>query len=315
MKLSEQILLALVGPTASGKTQLGMLLANRLNGEIVSADSRQVYRHLNIGTAKPTEEELREVRHHFIDILDPLEDYNAGLYSEQARRCVEELFEKGIQPILVGGTGLYVQGVIDGFFNGPGKDDDIRMQLEEEAAEEGAEKLFLRLMQVDPAAASKLDPTKIRRIIRALEVYVKTGKTLSEHHAEQHTKPAYGVMQIGLNWERKILYERINRRVDIMLEKGLIEEADGLLKQGVPRTANALNTVGYKEVFDFLDGTIDIKTMTELIKRNSRRFAKRQMTWFRADERIHWLQVDPATNWEALADEIVKLFLDRRRKT
>jgi tRNA dimethylallyltransferase len=122
-------------------------------------------------------------------------------------------------------------------------------------------------------------------------------------------------MQIGLNWERKILYERINRRVDIMLEKGLIEEADGLLKQGVPRTANALNTVGYKEVFDFLDGTIDIKTMTELIKRNSRRFAKRQMTWFRADERIHWLQVDPATNWEALADEIVKLFLDRRRKT
>ncbi len=315
MKRSERILLSIVGPTASGKTQLGMLLANRLNGEIVSADSRQVYRHLNIGTAKPTVEELRSVRHHFIDILDPLEDYNAGIYSEQAQRCIEELFGKGIQPILVGGTGLYVQGVIDGFFNGPGKDDDIRRQLEEEAAEEGAEKLFLRLMQVDPATASGLDPTKIRRIIRALEVYIKTGKTLSEHHAEQDSKPSYGVMQIGLNWERKILYERINRRVDIMLEKGLIEEAKGLLQRGLPRTANALNTVGYKEVFDFLDGTTGIKTMTELIKRNSRRFAKRQMTWFRADERIHWMQADTATNWEALVDEIVKLFLDRKRKT
>ena len=255
MKLSERILLAIVGPTASGKTHLGMLLANRLNGEIVSADSRQVYRYLNIGTAKPTIEELRSVRHHFIDILDPLEDYNAGIYCEQAQRCVEELFGKGIQPILVGGTGLYVKGVIDGFFNGPGKDENIRRQLEEEAAKEGPEKLFLRLMQVDPPTASKLDSTKVRRIIRALEVYVKTGKTLSDHHAEQNSKPSYGVMQIGLKWDRKVLYNRINRRVDVMLERGLIEESEGLLKRGVPRTVNALNTVGYKEVFDYLSGT------------------------------------------------------------
>jgi tRNA dimethylallyltransferase len=314
MKRSEQVLLAIVGPTASGKTHLGMLLAGRLNGEIVSADSRQVYRHLDIGTAKPTPEDLRNVRHHFIDILDPPEDYNAGIYSDQARRCVEELFGKSIQPILVGGTGLYAQGVIDGFFDGPGKDDAIRRQLEEEAAEEGAEKLFLRLMQVDPVTASKLDPTKLRRIIRALEVYTKTGKTLSDHHAGQNSKPVYGVMQIGLKWERKVLYERINRRVDFMLEKGLVEEAERLLKRGVPRTVNALNTVGYKEVFNFLDGIIDKNMMIELIKRNSRRFAKRQMTWFRADERIHWMQVDAAENWEALTDEIVDLFRNQKKR-
>jgi tRNA dimethylallyltransferase len=169
-------------------------------------------------------------------------------------------------------------------------------------------------MQVDPVTASKLDPTKLRRIIRALEVYTKTGKTLSDHHAGQNSKPVYGVMQIGLKWERKVLYERINRRVDFMLEKGLVEEAERLPKRGVPRTVNALNTVGYKEVFNFLDGIIDKNMMIELIKRNSRRFAKRQMTWFRADERIHWMQVDAAENWEALTDEIVDLFRNQKKR-
>jgi tRNA dimethylallyltransferase len=304
-------LLAIVGPTASGKTRLGILLAKRLNGEIISADSRQVYRSLDIGTAKPTSEELRTVRHHFIDILDPSEEFNAGIYGTQAQRVIEELFAKKIQPILVGGTGLYVQGVIDGFFDGPGKDEDIRRQLEEEAAEQGADKLFQRLVQVDPGTAARLDPTKLRRIIRALEVYIKTGKSLSDHHAEQNSEPAYNTVQIGLSWDRKILYERINRRVDTMLEQGLIEEAEGLLKRGVPRTVNALNTVGYKEVFDYLDGAIDRDRMIELIKRNSRRFAKRQLTWFRADKRIHWIQVDPASDWESLADEAARMFSEK----
>jgi tRNA dimethylallyltransferase len=304
-------LLAIVGPTASGKTKLGVLLAERLRAEIVSADSRQVYKYLDIGTAKPDAAELRRVRHHFIDILEPDQEYNAGEYGLQARQCIEELFAKGIQPVLVGGSGLYIRSVIDGLFDGPQRDSAIRSKLEQEVEQNGAEAMFTRLQKIDPAAASTMDKTKLHRMIRALEVYEVTGMPISEQHALQNSSAPFEVLQIGLDWDRKLLYARIDRRVDAMIAMGLIEEAKQITAKGFLSGLQALNTVGYKEVYDFLAANIEENKMIELIKRNTRRFAKRQLTWFRADKRILWQHVDEEMNWTILADTIVRQFQSR----
>jgi len=304
-----QFVLVIVGPTASGKTALSIHLAEELGGEIISADSRQIYRYLDIGTAKPTPEELKRITHHFISILNPDEYYNAGEYGTQARKKIEELLKQNKQPILVGGSGLYVRAVIDGFFDGPGKNMEIREQLETEAHTLGPEKLFERLKKVDPISAAKMDSTKVRRVIRALEVYYATGRPISDLHSVQEIKIPFEAVQFGLEWERKALYHRIERRVDEMIEKGLIEEVRGLLVKGYSRGVNALNTVGYKEVFDFLDGKITEDEMIQLIKQNTRHFAKRQLTWFRADKRIRWISVTDETNWSVIAELIKKEFL------
>ncbi len=289
--LLNNFILALVGPTASGKTTLSILLAEKLHGEIISADSRQFYRFLNIGTAKPTDKELQRVPHHFVDILNPDQDYNAAEYGQHARLKIEELLKKNKQPILVGGSGLYIRAVIDGFFEGPGKNLEIREQLEEEARRHGREVLFQKLNEVDPVSAANMDATKVRRVIRALEVYYTTGKPISDLQRIHETKPLFGVMQFGLDWERQALYKRIERRVDEMEKNGFIEEVRGLKAKGYSIGINALNTVGYKEAFDFIEGKIKKEEMVELIKRNTRRFAKRQLTWFRADKRIKWIPV------------------------
>jgi tRNA dimethylallyltransferase len=306
--MSFPLLLVIVGPTASGKTALSILIAEKLGGEIISADSRQIYRYLDIGTAKPTSEELQRVGHQFVNILNPDEYYNAGEYGTQARAKIEELLKKNKQPMLVGGSGLYVRAVIDGFFEGPGKNSELREQLETEVRALGPEKLFERLKKIDPISAAKMDATKVRRIIRALEVYNATGKPISDLHSIQEAKIPFEAVQFGLQWERKELYHRIERRVDEMIENGLIEEVRGLLVKGYSRNANALNTVGYKEAFDFIDGTITKEEMIRLIKQNTRHFAKRQLTWFRADKRIKWIPVNDETNWSSITERILKEF-------
>ncbi len=306
--MTNHSVLAIVGPTASGKTALSILLAEKLGGEIISADSRQIYRYLDIGTAKPTQEELKITAHHFVSILNPDQYYNAGEYGTQARAKIEELLKQNKQPILVGGSGLYVRAVIDGFFEGPGKNREIREQLESEAHTLGAEILFDRLKEIDPISAAKMDATKVRRVIRALEVYYTVGKPISDLHSVQEIKIPFKSVQFGLEWERKALYHRIERRVDKMIENGLIEEVRGLLVKGYSRSANALNTVGYKEVFDYIDGMITKEEMIRLIKQNTRHFAKRQLTWFRADKRIKWIPVNDETNWNAIAENVQKEF-------
>jgi tRNA dimethylallyltransferase len=306
--MSLPLLLALVGPTASGKTALSILLAEKLKGEIISADSRQIYRYLDIGTAKPAPEELKRTIHHFINILGPDQLYNAGEYGLQARAKIEELLKQNNQPILVGGSGLYVRAVIDGFFDGPGKNTEVREQLENELRRLGSEILYERLKKIDPISAAKMDTTKVRRIIRALEVYSITGKPISDLHSIQESKILFETIQFGLQWERKLLYQRIERRVDEMIESGFIEEVRGLLVKGYSRGANALNTVGYKEVFDFLEGKTTKEEMIRLIKQNTRHFAKRQLTWFRADKRIQWIPVHDETDWAEIAEQIQKEF-------
>ena len=312
--MTNQFLLAIVGPTASGKTALSILLAEKLGGEIISADSRQIYRYLDIGTAKPSPEELAHVAHQFINILNPDQYYNAGEYGTQARTKIEELLNQNKQPILVGGSGLYVRAVIDGFFEGPGKNTEIREQLEDEAHTLGSGVLYERLKKIDPSSAAKMDASKVRRVIRALEVYHATGKPISDLHLIQETKNPFEAVQFGLEWERKVLYHRIERRVDEMIENGLMEEVRGLLAKGYSRDANALNTVGYKESVDFIEGKISREEMIRLIKQNTRHFAKRQWTWFRADKRIKWIQVNDETNWSAIAEQIQKDFRSIQKK-
>lgn len=298
------IIPAIIGPTASGKTQLSLTIANRLNAEIISADSRQIYIGLDIGTAKPTKEDRLHISHHFIDILNPDEDYSAGEFAQEARLKIEELLENNKLPMIVGGSGLYIRAVVDGLFDGPGRNKEIREQLEDEAKRYGKEVLYEKLKKVDPVSAEKMDATKLRRIIRALEVYYISGKPISELHITEQTKPSFDVVQFALDWDRKHLYERINRRVDIMIENGLIDEVLGLKEKGYTPVLNSLNTVGYKEVFDFLDGKLTKANMIEFIKRNTRRFAKRQLTWFRADKRIRWIKVDEVINLEKVAERI-----------
>ncbi|MGB2867620.1 MAG: tRNA (adenosine(37)-N6)-dimethylallyltransferase MiaA [Bacteroidota bacterium] len=307
-------ILAIVGPTGSGKTPLSLRLAEHLGGEVVSADSRQIYKFLDIGTAKPTKEDLARVKHHFVSMLDPKQDFSAGEYGRLARETINELLAKKRLPILVGGSGLYVKAVVDGFFDGPGRDSELRAKLEERLERDGKESLYKTLCEVDPASAATMDASKPRRVLRALEIFYITGKPISRWHQDQQTEPPFAVQQYALDWERKELYNRIDNRVGEMIAHGLIEEVKNLSKQGYGRELNALNTVGYVEVFDYLDGKFSLNEMTDLIKRNTRRFAKRQMTWFRADKRIRWIPVNGSEDFEGVAKRIAANFLARDKK-
>jgi tRNA dimethylallyltransferase len=310
--VKQPFVLAIVGPTASGKTPVSLLLAERLNGEIVSADSRQIYKYLDIGTAKPTPADRARVKHHFIDILEPGEEYSAGQFGQEARRVIERMFQRGKLPILVGGSGLYVKAVVDGLFEGPGRDPDVRSRLSEQMGREGVGSLLEALRKVDPSAVANMTEVKPRRLIRALEVYAITGKPISEFHAEQETKPKFKAVQVGLDWKRAELYDRINERVDRMIAGGLVDEVKRLRARGYNRHLNALNTVGYKEVFDYLEGSCSLEDAVRLIKQNTRRYAKRQLTWFRADRRIRWVSMSAASLSE-VAKEIEKIFRRQRR--
>ncbi|MFI5252545.1 MAG: tRNA (adenosine(37)-N6)-dimethylallyltransferase MiaA [Bacteroidota bacterium] len=295
----------IVGCTCSGKTALAIALAKHCNGEIISADSRQLYRYMDIGTAKPSRDELQAVKHHFIDILNPDQEYNAGKFGKEARKVIDTIIAQNKTPIVVGGSGLYIEALIDGFFDGPSADPELRHYFYERLKKEGGDGLHKELQKVDPDAASKMLPSNTRRIIRALEVFRITGTPISQLQ-KSATPISLPYRLIALDWNRKTLYERINERTKRMIEQGLIDEVKRLQELGYSRDLNALQTVGYQEAFRFLAGEISYDDMVELIKRNTRRYAKRQMTWFRADKRIRWIPVDDSTNFETLAENILK---------
>ena len=286
MKNKRKVLI-IVGATASGKSKVGFGIAKIINAEIISADSRQAYKYMDIGTAKPSKAELSEIKHDFIDELLPNQNYNAGEYGKDARERIEEIFQKGINPIVVGGSGLYIQALVDGFFSGPPADEEIRSELSKRLETEGAEVLLAELRRVDHKSADKMLPTNTRRIIRALEVYKITGSPISELHQE-NIAPNFKPIIVGLSWERKILYDRINKRVEWMFENGLLFEVKKLLEKGYTSDLNSLQTVGYQEVFKYFDGKLTYEEMLHLIKQNSRHYGKRQLTWFRKDDRIKW---------------------------
>ncbi|MBM4168187.1 MAG: tRNA (adenosine(37)-N6)-dimethylallyltransferase MiaA [Ignavibacteria bacterium] len=298
--------ITVVGPTASAKTPLSLILAERLQSEIISADSRQIYRKLDIGTAKPPRADLVRIVHHFIDIREPDEMYSAGEYGRSARATVHRLATKNQVPVVVGGSGLYIRALTEGLFEGPGQNDEMRRHLEFRWEEEGGTALFEELRRHDPDAAAGMDVSKKRRIIRALEVYHMTGRPLSELHRTQRREQEFEFVQFALDWPREQLYERIDRRVDSMIASGLEDEVQSLLNAGYNPQLNALNTVGYKEIVSFLEGKIStLAEAVALIKRNSRRFAKRQLTWFRADARIRWIPMKREATMEEVAERIL----------
>lgn len=299
-------LLAIVGPTATGKTAVAVEVARQLNGEIVSADSMLIYRYLNIGTAKPTSEERRGVPHYMIDIIDPDEPYSVALYQEQATRHIQEIAGRGRVPMLVGGTGLYVRSVIDHYdFAGAGFDPELRRRLQEEAEIHGREEMYRRLQEVDPVTAGKIHPHNLKRVLRALEVYYLTGRPVSWQQ-EKKAGAKYNLAMFGLIMERNLLYRRIEERVDKMLAAGLVEEVRQLLARGYGPELISMQGLGYKEMARYLAGQLTFAEAVSLLKRNTRRFAKRQLTWFGRDRRVHWIDVTSSLRPEKVAREIIQ---------
>jgi len=301
-----RIVVVLVGPTASGKTAVSLPLAERLSAEVISADSRQVYRHMDIGTAKPTASERARVPHHFVDILDPDQDYNAGDFGIQGREEIERVLTRGRVPLVVGGSGLYIRSLIDGFFDGPPADPEVRGALEKRYESGGTGPLMDELRRVDPVFAARVDPTKPRRMIRALEVYHVTGRPISALHQELKAEIPFTPVIFGLLWPRPELYRRINERCRSMMEQGFLGEVENLARRGYGPELNALNTVGYAEAFAQRAGEMTLEEMLEVFSRNTRRYAKRQMTWFRRDERISWITMSGETSVEEVVGTIVE---------
>lgn len=288
--------IVIAGPTCSGKTALGIKLAKLLNGEVISADSRQIYKYLDIGTAKPSIDEMDGVKHHLIDFLEPDVDYNVSLFEQDAIKIIEELLNKNIQPIIVGGSGLYIKAVTEGIFEGAETDEQIRQNLQRRMEQLGAEALLNELKIIDPESANKMLPSNHKRIIRALEVFYLTGKTISSFQKEYKRKNDFTFCKFMLNYNRESLYKRIEKRVDNMIEMGLVDEVKKITDLGYSRELNSLNTVGYKEIFDYLDNFINLERAVELIKRNTRRYAKRQFTWFNGQKDFIKIDLDDNTD-------------------
>ncbi len=306
--------LAVVGPTASGKTDLAAELAEALDTEVISADSMQVYCGMEIGTAQPSPAAQARAPHHFVGFLEPGEPFSAGVFRELALEKVRELNARGRIAVVAGGSGLYVRALIDGLFEGPGRDPHIRQRLHQEAEERGLEQLFERLREVDPAYAAAILPGDLRRIVRALEVHELTGTPLSEWHARhQQQAPTLNALQIGIAMPRPLLYGRINRRAHRMLEAGFLHEVHLLLRAGHERHLERIRSLGYREAAAYLGGRMTHQGMVEAMKQNTRRFAKRQLSWFRKDTRIHWLETGDPPNTSALRDQALRL-LDSGRQ-
>lgn len=295
-------MVCIVGPTASGKTRLSVALAEVMDAEIVSFDSMQIYRGMDIGTAKPTPEEMHGIPHHMIGMLDPCEAYSVSRYVQEADGCVQDILARGKPVVLVGGTGLYIDSLIAGRQFAPYPETGRREELMQLAACEGIEAVLEQLRRVDPEAAARLHPSNQKRIIRAMEVYLETGKTITEHDRESRAvPPKYQPFWLGLNYiDRAVLYERINRRVDNMMEAGLLDEVQGLLDAGIPETATSMQAIGYKELVGALRGENSLQSAVEEIKQASRRYAKRQMTWFRRNEAVHWMNIEETTTFNEI---------------
>ena len=298
-------IVVICGPTASGKTALSIALAKAFDGEVVSADSMQIYRRMDIGTAKPTKQEMDGVPHHMLDVAEPGEAYSVSRYVEEATACVEDILARGKLPIVCGGTGLYIDGLIRGTDYQPaGTDNGIREQLEGEWEAQGAEQMMARLSAVDPDSAARLHLSDKRRILRALEVYLATGETITAHNARTKAiPPRYEAVMIGLNTEpRQILYDRIDRRVGVMLEQGLLQEVQSLLEDGLLE-GTAAQAIGYKELLAYFRGEMTLETAADLIRQKSRNYAKRQLTWFRRDERVKWIVYNAPEAAQAVLQE------------
>ena len=285
-------ILVICGPTASGKTALAVELALRHHGEVVSADSMQIYRRMDIGTAKPTREEMRGVPHHMLDVADPEEDFSVARYVDMAAKCVDDILSRGKLPILAGGTGLYIDSLLSGRTFAPFQPDSpLRGQLEEQLRREGGAAMLSRLAQVDPDSAARLHPNDEKRIIRALEVYQSTGKTITQHNLETRAiPPRYDALTLALAFEqREDMWSRIDRRVDQMMDQGLVDEVQRLLDSGVPAKCTAMQAIGYKEMAAALLSGGDVRAAAEEIQLRSRQYAKRQLTWFKRNKAARWL--------------------------
>ncbi len=285
--------IVICGPTASGKTALSIELAKRINGEIVSCDSMQIYKDMNIGTAKPTIEEMQGIKHYLIGYVSPEERYSVADYKRDAKKAIKEILEKGKMPIVVGGTGLYIDSLIYEIeYQDMKLDEDYRRKLEEEVQEKGLEIVYEKAKKIDPKAIEKISPTDKKRILRILEIYHATGKTKTEQEIESRKKEVeYDYKVYALNWDREKLYDRINKRVDMMIEEGLIQEVEQILKK-YDTFPTAMQGLGYKEVVDYLNGIYTKEEMIEKIKMETRRYAKRQLTWFRKNKQTIWLNAE-----------------------
>jgi tRNA dimethylallyltransferase len=295
--------LVLVGPTGVGKTAVSIQIAKKIECELVSADSRQVYRQMDIGTSKPSKEYLESVPHHFINILNPDKDYSAGQYAREARKVVHQIRERRKIPLVVGGSGLYIRALLNGFFGEDYRDESIRLQLNARLKDEGAASLYSELQHVDPQSADQTHPNNIKRVLRSLEVYYITGNPISEIQKSGEDPAAFPWIKFGLIMKRESLYERINHRVEQMFKSGLMTEVQDLLNNGYSPKLNSLNSVGYKEVIEYLNSNLDLENCISLVKQNTRRYAKRQLTWFRRETDIHWETVESE---KSLASEIAE---------
>lgn len=283
---------SIVGPTAVGKTDVSIEIAKTFDAEIISGDSMQVYKELDIGTAKVTEEEMQGITHYMIDKITPEEDYNVAQFKEDVQFYINKIHRKGKLPLIVGGSGLYIQSVLyDYQFIDYTKDAKYRNKLKKRADEEGNEKLYKELLKVDPEQAKKIHPNNVKRVIRALEIYRTTGKPMSEHLECQSNTPIYNAKIIGLNMERKLLYERINKRVDEMIKQGLVDEVKGLYEAGL-KNHQSMKGIGYKELIPVIEGRKSLESAIDTLKRNTRQFAKRQLTYFKNKLPVDWYDIN-----------------------
>jgi len=303
-------LLIILGPTAVGKTEVALSLLKKIKGEIISADSRQIYKNMDIGTAKPSKEVREEFPHHLVDIFSPDKIFSAAEFKERAEIIIKSLQKENKLPIIVGGSGLYIKVVVDGIFVGPGANWQLREQLKERARKEGEKSLYQELERIDPLAASRIHPHDEIRVIRALEVYYLTKKPISSYQ-KQRPSSLSNTLIIGLRRERALLYQLINQRVDKMIKEGLISEVESLLKRGYSENLFSLQGLGYKHIVKYLRGDYTKEEAIRLMKRDTRRFAKRQLNYFKQDKRIIWLDMEKYSSPEDVSKEIIKILSEK----
>ncbi len=307
-------LFILAGPTAVGKTEISINIAEELKGEIISADSMQIYKKMDIGSAKIGSDEMRGIDHHLIDFLDPSEEFSVAAFSERAKSEIEKIYERGNLPMVVGGTGLYINSLIYNYsFAGTDRDEGYRDYLAQLAEEKGKDYIYGLLREVDPLSCERIPSNNLKRVIRALEVYKVSGKPFSSFSKDEDVyKIPYNVFYYVLNMNREELYSRINKRVDIMFEKGLLEEVISLQKEGYTCDMQSMKGIGYKEILSYLDGEISLEKAVDLIKQFSRNYAKRQLTWFRKDPRVVWVDKDNFRDDKEVTRFIIDHYKERK---
>ncbi len=309
--MKEKLVIVIVGPTAIGKSKLSVELASNINGEIVSADSMQIYKDMNIGTAKLSHDDMFSdnntfIKHHLIDIIDPKDNFSVADYQKLARNTIENIHKRGKKSILVGGTGLYINAVIDDYeFENLSVDQNLRNNLRKEVKEYGNKYIYNKLIKIDPVSAKKIHPNNVKRTIRALEYYYITGNLFSDN--DKKNRIYYNTYIVGLYCKRNLLYEKINKRVDKMFQDGLVDEVKKLLDKNVDIASTSMQGLGYKQIAEFIQGKISYTDAIENIKRDTRRYAKRQLTWFKKDKRVNWIEIGYNPNMNSLAKEIKKI--------